>query len=175
MTKEEDMLIVAFCARGREIGYVLIQYGRIIRYGVKTIKGERRGRQFSQRVERALLDVLERLTPPYLVVIEDIPHLPIPGGVNRAIQMIGAQWKEEHLYKIVTVSLHEAKQCVCSDDSVTHPVLAENIVSRYPILVGLSRDFAIYQPLYWELVCLAAALADAASHKSSLLKNIAQP
>ena len=162
MKTKTHIPIVAFCARGREIGYVLMQDGRIIHYGVKTVKGKRSGREFLRRVTQALLSVLEILTPRCLVVVEDMPHRTKSGAVNKAIQQIVSDWRRNNRrYRMMNLPLRDVKRQVCEDPCVTHRVLADAMVTRYPILMGLRRDFAIYRPLYWELVCLAVALADA--------------
>ena len=154
--------IAAFCARNREIGYVLMLDGRIIHYGVKTIKGKRKGKDFIRRVTRTLQAVLERLTPRCLVVVEDLSHRTKPGAVNQAIHALETEWTRKQLCRVTSLSLRDVKHSICSDHTVAHRVLAETIVTRYPPLAGLRCDFAIYRPLYWELVCLAAALADTA-------------
>ena len=161
--RKQSISIAAFCARGREIGCVLIQEGRIVWYGVKTIKGKRNGAEFTRHVARVLLSLFERLTPRYLVVVEDVSHRTTPGAVNQEIQKLGKKWTRTGSYHVKTVSLQDVKHRICNDHTVSHRVLIEAVVTRYPLLAGLRRDFAIYRPLYWELVILAVALADTAT------------
>jgi hypothetical protein len=152
--------VAAFCARGREIGYVLMTGGRIMRYGVKTIKGKRQGREFYQRVARALMAVLERLTPRCLVVVENMPPRGKPGAVNQAIRMTMQAWEIEKRHRIRAISLKKAKRRICGQPTATHRDLAKRIIIRHPILSDLRCVLAAYRPLYWELVCMAAALAE---------------
>jgi hypothetical protein len=61
MTKNKSKLttLISFYARGREIGYVVMDAGQIVRYGIKTIKGQRRGPDFVRRVKDALASILD--------------------------------------------------------------------------------------------------------------------
>ena len=161
MNKKTNIPIAALCARGREIGYVLMVDGRIIRYGVKTIKGKRRGVVFLRQVARILMGVLDRLTPQYMVVVEDVSHRTKPGAVNQEIAKLKKEWMDTGSCQVRTISLKDVKYRLCDDHSVSHRALVEMVLARYPLVACLRVDFAIYRPLYWELVCLAIGMADA--------------
>lgn len=159
--RKRSTFIAAFCARNREIGYVLMSEGRIIRYGVKTIKGKRSGAEFNRHVARGLLSLFERITPRRLVVVEDVSHRTKPGAVNQKIQNLRKTWTRTGSYQVKTISLQELKHRLCNDHTVSHRDLVAAVVTRYPLLAGLRVDCAIYRPLYWELVCMAIGMADA--------------
>ena len=139
-----------------------MQEGRIVWYGVKTIKGKRSGAEFTRHVTRVLLSLFERLTPRCLVVVEDVAHRTTLGAVNQEIQKLGKKWTCTGSCHVKTISLQDVKHRICNDHTVSHRILMEAVVTRYPLLAGLQRDFAIYRPFYWELVCMAVGMADAA-------------
>lgn len=159
----DSLPVVAFVARGREIGYVFMRQRRIIRYGVKTVRGKRIGRDLSHEVSTLVLDTLARLASHGLLVLEDISHRQNSGAVNQALREMATRW-DTHDYKIVRISLQAAKERLCGDPPTTHKALTEEIVSRYPLLDRLPRGFTIYHPPYWELVLLAVALGEMAAH-----------
>lgn len=150
---------IAFFARGREIGYVRLTNGQLVRYGVKTIKGPRRGSVFTRRVEQALSSVLDTWDTPVMIVLERPGTGSTPGALCQAIATLAKRWTGQG-YKVRFLSLDDAKNEVCGDGRVTHRELMEAIVKRYPILWSLINHSTDQKTKYWATVCMALALAD---------------
>jgi hypothetical protein len=149
--------IIAFFARSREIGYVRLEHGQLVRYGVKTIKGARRGIAFTRRVEQALLSIIEAAERPRIMVYERRGSC--QGALGKVVTALANQRKDRHRVRLV--SLEEAKQDLCGDSRATHQALIEALTQRHPALWPLMARSAKVPP-YWTTACLALALAEAA-------------
>lgn len=155
--KEPSKTIVALFARGREIGFAVLERGELVRYGVKSVKGTRHGSAFNERVK----DTLSPLLAPAeaLIVTERIPATAKPGALCAAVSR-----QLERRSNIRVLSVAEAKKRLCGNGKATHCDLAEAVAERYPILRP-HRMGNVQRVKYWERVFLAVALADAIRRK----------
>lgn len=158
--KENPSSLVAFFARGREIGFVVMDNGQLFRYGVKTIKGKRRGVVFTKRIENALSPLLKIVRPHTTIVIEKTENLKRPGALCRTLSQIVKQWEKEK--QVYGLSLEEVKLRLCDTRKATHRELMEEVVERHALFKGLMFNGKAGQRRYWEKVILAMALADTA-------------
>ena len=162
---------IAFFARGREIGYVRLTNGQLVRYGVKTIKGPRRGSAFTQRVEQVLSSVMDRGEVPAEIVVERRGTGSKHGALCRTISTLAKHWKRGR-YRVCSLSLDEVKDKLCDDATVTQHTLAEAIVQRYPMLCTLRNQTTDQKTKYWANVCIALALADVAEKSERRFRGI---
>lgn len=158
--KKNPTTIIAFFGRNREIGYVCMRQGDLVRYGVKTIKGSRRGGAFTRRMEQALLSVMDAAESPRIIVCERRDAHSCQGALGQTMTVLARQWKAKR-YRVRFVSLEEAKTDICGDGGITHQALIEAMVQRHPLLWSLINGSRQASP-YWTTVCLAWALADLA-------------
>jgi len=151
--------ILAFFARGREIGYVLMVNSEIYRYGVKTIKGKRSGTAFVERVAKSLLPLLETIGPAGVVVIERRHTLKGHGALKETVSRIVPRFAQ-NIYPLLEISLSEAKRSLCGLPKATHLELIETISRRYPLFLPQIRDVKVHQAKYWGKVLMALAMAE---------------
>jgi len=157
--------ILALFARGREIGFVLINNGTVYRYGVKTIKGnKKRGQVFVKCVEKALFPLLENLETDGAVVIEQRERLGRKNASKTTILHILKRFVED-VYPLQEISLSEVKQSICAYKKATHQELIETIVRRYPTFLSKIKGVAREKARYWEKVLMALALAEVAKSR----------
>lgn len=164
MKKTKPTTLIGFFTRGREIGYVVMDNGQLVRYGVKTIKGRRQGPDFVRRVEDALASVLNLAGPHATVVIERRKGNSHTGALCRVVQRLLKRRaaNRRRCYAVRAVSLKEAKQEVCGDGDVTNRELSEAIIKRHPILWALISSPKVQQVHYRQPILLVTALAELA-------------
>ena len=80
--------------------------------------------------------------------------------------MARQHWNKTREYEVRTVSLQAVKGHLDGDPRGTNQALAEAVMTRHPSLSELPCDFVFYRAPYWELVLLAAALAEGAGDGS---------
>lgn len=153
--------ILALFARGREIGFVIIENGELWRYGVKTIKGKRRGVAFAKRVESAISPLMEAIGPHGVIVIERTESLKREGALCHILPQL-LKGLTNRGYSLHSISLAEVKQRLCDTRKATHRELIEAIAERYPVLRSVMIDAKAQKVKYWEKVFIAMALADGA-------------
>jgi len=157
--------ILALFARGREIGFVLINNGTVYRYGVKTTKGnKKRGQVFVKCVEKALFPLLETLGDEGVIVIERRERLGRGGVAKTTIPHILKRFVKD-VYPLQEISLSEVKQSICNYKKATHQELIETIVRRYPTFLSKIKGVAHEKARYWEKVLMALALAEVAKNR----------
>jgi len=153
--------ILALFARGREIGFVWIDNGELLRYGVKTIKGKRRGPAFYKQIGKSLKGLLEKLGPDGLVVIERVDDGGRKGGLAKALPRIVEEFVDK-VYPLMSLSLAEVKQSLCGCSKATHLALMETIAQREQIFLSLLKDGKAQRRNYWKKVLMAMGLGVAA-------------
>ena len=144
--------IIAIFARGREIGFVVIRGRKLRRWGVKTIRGERRGPAFAKSVEKALSSVLEQVGQTSVVVTER--QASPRGALGRVIPEVLRRWKKQEIQPRY-ISLSEVKRTLCANEKATHQELVEAVGEKYPILLADQP-----QADYWQKVFIAVAMAE---------------
>jgi len=164
--QEKPIKILSLFARGKEIGFVIIEGGEILRYGVKTVKGKRNRPDFAKRVEKTIAPLLEIIDPKGLVVIERCSDVSKRGALCEAIGKISKLWKERG-YILRFISLSEAKKRICGSRKATYRELIEVVVEEYPILRILSLNSKLKKTKYWQKVLIAMALAEGVKRKST--------
>lgn len=163
--KKNPTPIIAFFARGREIGFVILEAGHIIRYGIKTVRGKRGGPTFIERIEEALAPLLEMSGPQGMIVTERPSVLSRTGALCQVMSTLADGWKQ-HGYPVHLLSLEEAKRRLCNSRDATHRDLIQATVEQYPMLRSLVARPNGQQTKYWEKVFLAAALVDVAKRRA---------
>jgi len=151
--------IIALFARGREIGFVILENGKIVRYGVKTIKGKKQGSDLTRRVERILAPVLAMAGLHSVIVIERDAELSRKGALCKAIHHLAGQWRRQN-YRVRPVSWAEVVRTLCEGRRATQREVAQAILEQHPLLWQLVRQSTAYRAKYWKKVLLAAALAE---------------
>ena len=151
--------ILALFARGREIGFVWLEGGSLYRYGVKTIKGKRRGPAFYKQIGKSLKGLLEKLGPDGMVVIERVNDGGRQGGLAKALPRIVEQFVD-NVYPLMSLSLSEVKQSLCGSPEATHIKLMETIAQREQIFLSLLKDGKAQKRNYWKKVLMAMALGE---------------
>lgn len=159
--------IIAFFARGREIGFVILENGKIVRYGVKTIRGQKQGSDLIRRVERILAPVLAMAGPHSVVVIERDADSSRKGSLCRAVHHLSERWRRQG-YRVLSVPWKEVKEKLCERSRATHREIIQVVVQRHTLLWPLVRRSTV-QAGYWKKVLLAAALADVAHQQHRLV------
>ena len=157
--KQGPTTIVSLFVRGREIGFAVIESGALVRYGIKTIKGRRRGPAFAGRVEKALSPVLD--APNSRIVIERNSDASQQGALVKALPQIVKRLSKKG-YALYSLPLREVKKRLCDTPKATHGQLSEVIAAQYPILWPLITGAEIRGAKYWEKVFIAVALAEVA-------------
>lgn len=124
--------LLALLARGREIGFAIFDGRELLRFGVRSVRGSRRGARFVKRVA-AVLDGLSRLvgSDVCLVAETNLPASAEKGGLNRALREVIGNRKENHAVR--HVSLPEAKRFLCGSPSATQGDLIAVVAERHPI------------------------------------------
>ena len=145
--------ILALFARDREIGFVWLENGSLYRYGVKTIKGKRRGPGFYGRIGKVVKGLLEGLGPDGLVVIERFDGKGKQGGLAKALPRIVKQFVED-VYPLMSVSLSEVKQSLCGSSGATHLELMEAVAQQEQVFLSLLGGKA-QRRNYWKKVLMA--------------------
>ena len=152
---------VALFARGREIGFVILDGRTITRYGVKTIKGKKQGSDLTRRVERVLAPVLAMAGSHGLIVVERDVNLSRKGMLCKAVHRLSEQWRRRG-YWVASVSWKEVRERLCECREVTQYQVSFAVVyQRHPLLWPLVKRSTVQQTKYWKKVLLAAALAEA--------------
>ena len=151
--------IIALFARGREIGFVVMHRGKIVRYGVKTITGRRRGRTFVEGIEKALADVLSLAGPQGVIVAETHKLAHHQGALCRVLADIFKRWERRGL-GVCYLSLEEVKESLCRNQKATHSELVEAVADRYPPLQSLITGATIEGQKYWQKGFVAMGLAE---------------
>jgi len=149
---------LALFARGREIGFVFIDNGELLRYGVKTIKGKRRGPGFYERIGKAIEGLLENLQANGMVVIERVDSGGKQGGLAKILPHIVEQFVDK-VYPLMSLSLAEVKQRLCGSTKATNRALMETIAQREQIFLPL-LDGKAQKRNYWKKVIMAMAMAE---------------
>lgn len=153
--------LIALFTRGREIGFVILENGQVVRYGVKTIKGKKQGPGLIRRVERILAPVLVMAGLHSVIVIERDANLSRKGALCQVVHRLSEQWRCRG-YRVSSVSWKEVKEKLCEHSKTTHQEVIQAVVQRQPLLWLLVRHSTVQQASYWKKVLLAAALAEAA-------------
>jgi hypothetical protein len=124
--------IVAVFARGRELGFALFDGAELLRFGVRSIRGSRRGATFEKRVAD-VLDALVRFdgSNVWLVVETDPPSAAEKGGLNRALRVAVEVRMDENACH--GVSLADAKRLLCGSPSATQADLIATVAERHPV------------------------------------------
>jgi hypothetical protein len=153
--------ILALFARGREIGFVILEKGRISRYGVKTVRGKKKqSPDLIRRLNRILAPVLAMAGPHSVIVIERDASPSRKGVLCRAVHRLSGQWQRRG-YKVCSVSWKEIRERLCECREVTQREVSWAVVyQRHPLLWPLVKQSATHQAKYWRKVLLAAALAE---------------
>lgn len=145
MTKLSGTLIALF-ARNRELAYAVFDGTELIRFGIKTIRGRRRGRGFEEAIRRAVAAILRDVDEP-LVVLERADDRRRQGGLPRALPSVIASVIAPR--RIRTVRLSDAKRRFCDHPDTTRGELCETISDRHPVLrasrptAGISLALAV--------------------------------
>ena len=166
--KNVPTTIIAFFARGREIGFVILEEQELVRYGVKTIKGNRQGSAFPTRVETALASFCAMGGSSRIVVVERPSRSSRTGALCNVIGDLTTHWKRTG-FPVYTLSLNEAKRRICGDPKATHRAVLQRMIERYPRLWPVVTLRKAQNATYWEKVGLVMALADVATHRFSVL------
>ena len=154
--KEPDT-IVAFFARGQELAYAVLEYGDLVRFGIKTTRGRRSGVAFESVVRRAFISVLGSSVGS-LVVIEHLDGRRQLGGLSRALPRVVASALSGAVVQAARV--RDAKRLYCGRDSATHADLRDAVLARHPVLQTCAATTATR-------VCLAVALGETALSRAS--------
>jgi len=150
--------LIALYTRGREIGFVILENGKIVRYGVKTIKGKKQRPDLTERIDHILTPVLA-IAGPSVIVIERDATLSRKGALCKAIHHLAGQWRRRG-YQIRPVSWEEVVRTLCEGRRATQREVAQAILEQHPLLWPLVRQSTAYRAKYWKKVLLAAALAE---------------
>lgn len=161
VTKQIPTSIIVFFARGREIGFVLLDSGQILRYGVKTIKGKKRAPDLIQRVEDILAPALAAIGTHGVIVVERLNNHSPKGALCQVLHGLSKRWREQG-YQVFPVSWKEVQQKLCEGEKGTRREIIQAMVERQPLLWSLFSRSTGQRAIYWKKVLLAAALAEAA-------------
>lgn len=145
-------VILGLFARGREIGYALLvaDTGELVRFGVKTIRGRRKGKEFVRAVEKALAPLIPTAD---WVVMEDTRLVRQKlGGLCRELTTLAERWKQDKIC-FRRVALSNAKQFFCADKQTSQRELTSRAEERFPLFI---RKRASASP---KVFLLATALA----------------
>lgn len=157
-TKQISTSIIAFFARGREIGFVVMDSGQIVRYGVKTIKGSKQGSDLVQRVELTLAPVLAS-TGLHSVIVVEGNAARLKGALCQAVISLSKQWARQG-YEVRYVSWRLLKARFCGNCEATYGAVIQAVTAWHPLLWPLVHQATAPQIAYWKKVLLAAALAE---------------
>ncbi len=153
-----DDRIVALYGRGREIGFVIFYRDQMMRYGVKTIPGKRRGRGFEKRIEKAVTDVLSLAGWGGVIVAERNRPTVHQGALRRILPQVLKRVERPGL-KTHYLSLDAVKVSLCGNNKAMHQQLVASVGRLYPILVRLIEGGTTEKRKYWQKVFIAVALA----------------
>jgi len=160
MMPDNPATLIAFLARGREIGFVVLYEGTVLRYGVKTIKGRKRaGPGFTRRVEQTLAPLLRTVGRNAVVVIEQDAAPSKKGALCRTLNSLSERWKEQGR-RVCALSWEEVKRGLSRSEWMTQDEIAQVVVERQPLLWPLVTPLKAQRMRYWKKVLLAAALAE---------------
>ncbi|MBI3232087.1 MAG: hypothetical protein HYZ51_03350 [Candidatus Doudnabacteria bacterium] len=163
-TKRIHNTIVAFFARGREIGFVLMDSGQILRYGVKTVKGKKLESNLIQRVENVLATAITSIGTHGAIVVERNNPRSSKGVLCQALHSLSKRLKRQG-YQVLLVSWKEAQQRLCEDEKGTQREIIQAMVERQPLLWSLFSRSTDQRATYWKKVLLAGALVEVAWQK----------
>ena len=128
--KQPPKIIIALFARGREIGYAVLEGGELTRYGVKTIRGRRKGAAFQRTVEATASSLLADASKDAVNVFEKHDARTRLGGLAQALSRYAERWEGRTLL----LSTAQAKAALCGTRKATHAALASATAERYPII-----------------------------------------
>lgn len=163
--KNDPTTIISFFARGREIGFVVIEGGQVVRYGVKTIKGKRQGSDSIRSVERALWPLIETLESQGMIVVERHSASSRTGILCQVMGILAKRWKRAG-YPTSIVSLETVKRSLCETRKAKHIDILKVMMERYPFFRPLIPQPKAAKAKYWKKVLLALALADVVKRRS---------
>ena len=161
MNQTTQKQIIALFARGKSIGYVNLVNSEIYKYGVKTIREEKKSAVFFERVANSLEDLLETFVQSGVVVIERVDDLGRYGALTRAIPHV-LKHSVHSGHSLMQISLGSVKQSLCDKKNASHQELIESIVHRYPIFLPLVKGVTPHKIKYWEKALMAVGLAEVA-------------
>lgn len=165
MAQDTPTTFVAFLARGREIGFVVLHQGILIRYGIKTIKGRKQGGPaFIRRVEQVLTPVLTMAGHHGVIVVERDADRAQIGALCRAVHRLPERWGQRDL-RVCAVSWEEVKMELCRYRQATQGEVTQVVVERQPLLWPLFMPLKAQRMKYWKKVFLAAAMAEVANRQ----------
>ncbi len=160
MQQHNPTTLIAFLARGREIGFVVLNNGTVVRYGVKTIKGRKRaGPGFTRRVEQTLTPVLAMAGPGAVIVIEQDATPSQKGALCQALNSLWPRWKEQG-YRAYALPWEGIRWALGGSRRMTQDDIVQVVVKRQPLLWPLVTPLKAQRMKYWKKVLLAAALAE---------------
>ena len=149
---KEPATIVALFARGRDLSYAVFHEGVLIRFGMKSIRGKRRGTSFQRAVADAIIPLLGS-SPSPIVVMERSGNESRLGALYRTLSRLQAWGCKKEC--ICLVSLSEAKNRWCGSTRATHDQLQEAVLSRHAALHACPRSTVLG-------ISLAVALGETA-------------
>ena len=135
--------------------------GDIYRYGVKTIRGRRRGSDFQERITNSLLPLFELMGDELTIVIERIDKHAKSRGL-KAVMSHALKSVARPSDSVVGTELAEVKRSLCGSEKATHQALVETVANRYPMFWPLITHKKSHTAKYWEKALMAVALALAA-------------
>ena len=157
--------IIAFFAHGRSIGYANFSDGMMYRYGVKIIKGNKAGQDFSKRVYQSLSPLLKTIRPGGVIVVERVLHPGMYGVLVATLPKLLQRFALSD-YRFVEISLPEVKEDLCGDKRATHRALITAIAQRDATLLEKIKGGPTSRKMaYWTPALMAAALAFAAENQ----------
>jgi hypothetical protein len=160
MTQNNPTTLIAFLARGREIGFVVLYEGTVLRYGIKTIKGRKQaGAGLTRRVEQILDTLLRTAGRNAVVVVEQDAALSKKGALCQTLNSLAERWKEQGR-RVCALSWEEVKRRLSRSEWMTQDEIARVVVERQPLLWSLDTPRQAQRMRYWKKVLLAAALAE---------------
>jgi hypothetical protein len=131
--RQKPTKTLSIFARGKEIGFVILEDGEILKYGAKTVKGKRSRVSFDKRVEKALCPLLKAVRPQGSVALERDLEDSKRGALCRAIGRTSKLWGKKG-YPLRFVSLRETKKSLCGKQKATYQELIEEVVRKRPLL-----------------------------------------
>jgi hypothetical protein len=156
--------IVAVFARGRELGFALFDGAELLRFGVRSIRGARRGATFEKRVAD-VLDALVRLagSDARFVLEANPPPSAEKGGLNRALRVaVEVRFDKNAVYG---VSLADAKRLFYGCPSATQANLIAAVAERHPACRMPDAPLRPGVKPYGLAAILAVAFAETACRK----------
>ena len=145
-------MIVALFARGRDLSYAVFHEGELVRFGMKSIRGKRRGARFRRAVTDAVAPLLEIASSP-VIVIEPVDDTSRLGALPRTLACLPNHGPRKRGVRFV--SLRDAKARWCGNPRATHRELRDAMFSRHAVLHACPPSTALG-------ISLAVALGETA-------------